>query len=153
MRCLNEGVNPVNIKTKNKALINAYANTLGESRLPLMLGPPGCCKSLKIITCDTWAFLGTQFQTADLISELSECQNSVSAQLEPNSFLAISQVSWQQWLCILCPTYAELIWGHFEVFPLWAGKRGREAARGFLGPREPLCVSALLSTSCQGLFV
>ena len=47
--------------SKSKALINAYVNTLREGRLPLMLGPQGCCKSLKIITCDTRAFLGTQF--------------------------------------------------------------------------------------------
>ena len=60
MRCLNDRVNPVNI-SKSEALINAYVNTLGEGRLPLMLGPQGCCKSLKIITCDTRAFLGTQF--------------------------------------------------------------------------------------------
>lgn len=103
--------------------------------------------------------LGHSFKQLTLISELSGCQNWISAQLEPNSFLAISQVSWQYLLCILCPTYAELIWGHFEVVLLRAGKGGGKqhvAFRAHVAFRTHVnlwvCVSALFSTSCKVLF-
>lgn len=43
-----------------KRLIDAYTNDLRESILNLILGFLGCRGSLKIITCDTQAFLETQ---------------------------------------------------------------------------------------------
>lgn len=65
------GVNSVNIKTKlGTRPVSAYTEhsetAVGSLR---MRG------SLKVITCDTQPFLGTQFETTDLISELHECQH------------------------------------------------------------------------------
>lgn len=56
------GVNSVHAKAKlGTREVNVYANALRESTLRLMLGPLAHCESLRIITCDTQAFLGTQF--------------------------------------------------------------------------------------------